>query len=195
MASVMLATYPELFAAGAIIAGIPYGCANWVTDARSCMSGAARVPVTDLASFVLRASAHKGPWPRISVWHGLEDERVVPTNGTDIVRQWLAVHRLRARPHIVETIDGNPHRIWLIGPVSRSSSNMKSSAWGMGRRSGPAADRARRRETRPMCWMRQFPPPNGSRNFSIWWSLPTGESSGRRLPDGQTAAPRLNSAA
>jgi len=113
MASVMLATYPELFAAGAIIAGIPYGCANWVTDARECMSGAARVPATDLAGFVLKASPHAGPWPRISVWHGSKDERVVPTNGTDIVRQWLTVHGLRARPHMVEAINGHPHRVWL----------------------------------------------------------------------------------
>jgi len=113
MASVMLATYPELFAAGAIIAGLPYGCANWVTDAKECMSGAARVPTTDLGGFVLRASTHDGPWPRISVWYGSEDERVVPTNGTDIVRQWLTVHGLRARPHMVESISGNPHRVWL----------------------------------------------------------------------------------
>ena len=28
MASVMLATYPEVFAGGAIIAGLPYGCAS-----------------------------------------------------------------------------------------------------------------------------------------------------------------------
>ena len=30
MASVMLATYPEVFAGGAIIAGLPYGCASTV---------------------------------------------------------------------------------------------------------------------------------------------------------------------
>ena len=33
MASVMLATYPEVFAGGAIIAGLPYGCANNVKQA------------------------------------------------------------------------------------------------------------------------------------------------------------------
>jgi poly(hydroxyalkanoate) depolymerase family esterase len=33
MASVMLATYPEVFAGGAIIAGLPYGCAGNVQQA------------------------------------------------------------------------------------------------------------------------------------------------------------------
>ena len=35
MASVMLATYPEVFAGGAIIAGLPYGCASNVQQARA----------------------------------------------------------------------------------------------------------------------------------------------------------------
>jgi poly(hydroxyalkanoate) depolymerase family esterase len=38
MTSVMLATYPEIFAAGGIVAGLPYGCANDVPQAFQCMS-------------------------------------------------------------------------------------------------------------------------------------------------------------
>src|SRR6516165_7032885 len=37
MASVMLATYPEIFAGGAIIAGLPYGCANNIQQAFEAM--------------------------------------------------------------------------------------------------------------------------------------------------------------
>ena len=33
MAVVMLASYPELFAGGAIVAGVPYGCADTVSKA------------------------------------------------------------------------------------------------------------------------------------------------------------------
>ena len=41
MASVMLATYPEVFAGGAIIAGLPYGCASNVsTSIRGHVRGA-----------------------------------------------------------------------------------------------------------------------------------------------------------
>jgi poly(3-hydroxybutyrate) depolymerase len=37
MASAMLATYPEVFAGGAIIAGLPYGCATNVQQAFETM--------------------------------------------------------------------------------------------------------------------------------------------------------------
>ena len=39
MAAIMLATYPELFAGGAIIAGLPYGCAKTVPNAFDRMKG------------------------------------------------------------------------------------------------------------------------------------------------------------
>ena len=39
MASVMLATYPELFAGGAIIAGLPYGSAATMPEAFDRMRG------------------------------------------------------------------------------------------------------------------------------------------------------------
>ena len=41
MTAVMLATYPELFAGGAIVAGLPYGCATNVQEALgACIKGA-----------------------------------------------------------------------------------------------------------------------------------------------------------
>jgi poly(hydroxyalkanoate) depolymerase family esterase len=112
MTSVMLATYPELFAGGAIIAGISYGCAGSVGEAFECMAGYERTPATTLGDNVRRASGHKGPWPRVSVWHGTADPTVTASNGTDIVRQWLTVHGLRAKPSLIETVDGYPHRVW-----------------------------------------------------------------------------------
>ena len=38
MAAALLAAYPERFAGGAIVAGVPYGCANTVGEALRCMS-------------------------------------------------------------------------------------------------------------------------------------------------------------
>jgi poly(hydroxyalkanoate) depolymerase family esterase len=78
MASVMLATYPETFAGGAIIAGVAYGCASGVAEAFDCMGGRARSDAKELATRVRRASPHKGPWPRIQVWQGSADRTVVP---------------------------------------------------------------------------------------------------------------------
>jgi poly(hydroxyalkanoate) depolymerase family esterase len=38
MAAAMLAAYPERFAGGAIVAGVPYGCADSISKALQCMN-------------------------------------------------------------------------------------------------------------------------------------------------------------
>ncbi len=118
MASVMLATYPDLFSGGAIIAGIPYGCASGVAEAFQCMGGRAQADTAELAGHVRRASPHKGPWPRISVWQGSEDRTVMPSNADAIVRQWTAIHGLPSEPARTETVEGYPRRVWT-GPDGR----------------------------------------------------------------------------
>ena len=115
MASVMLAAYPELFAGGAIIAGLPFGCASGLAEAFGCMGGRGDAEADVLAERVRDASAHKGPWPRVSVWHGSADHVVSPDNGESIVRQWTALHGLAEAPARTETVDGYPRRVWL-GP-------------------------------------------------------------------------------
>ena len=106
MASVMLATYPELFAGGAIIAGVAYGCASGVAQAFDCMGGRASADAAELGARVRRASPHKGPWPRISVWQGSADRTVVPSNADAIVLQWTHLHGLPPRPSRTETVEG-----------------------------------------------------------------------------------------
>ncbi|MDB5697955.1 MAG: LpqC, poly [Alphaproteobacteria bacterium] len=113
MASVMLATYPETFAGGAIIAGLPYGCASDVREAFDCMGGRARMPAEELARTVRRASPHKGPWPRISVWQGSADTTVAPSNADAIVRQWSQLHGVPPEPSRTDQVDGYPHQVWL----------------------------------------------------------------------------------
>lgn len=94
MANVMLATYPEVFAAGAVIAGLPYGGARNVHEAfRAMFSGASR-SAADWGALVRKASNHRGPWPKISIWHGGSDATVVPSNAQEIVKQWTDVHAL-----------------------------------------------------------------------------------------------------
>ena len=112
MTSVMLAAYPEVFAAGAIIAGLPFGCADNLGEALGAMSTPGNASAATLGKFVRRASPHRGPWPRVSVWHGSADRLVVPANGEAIVRQWRDVHGLPAAPARVEEVDGYPRRAW-----------------------------------------------------------------------------------
>jgi poly(hydroxyalkanoate) depolymerase family esterase len=113
MAAVMLATYPELFAGGAIIAGIAYGCASGAAQAFDCMGGRAGSDAEELGRKVRRASPHKGPWPRIQVWQGSADPLVVPSNADAIVLQWTYLHGLDPQPDREDRIAGYPRRTWL----------------------------------------------------------------------------------
>jgi feruloyl esterase len=112
MASVMLATYPEVFAGGAIIAGLPYGCASNVQQAFEAMFADQGYATQALGDRVRAASRHRGPWPRISVWHGTSDPIVKPSNGEAIIRQWTDVHGLSGNPSYQELIGGHTRRIW-----------------------------------------------------------------------------------
>jgi poly(hydroxyalkanoate) depolymerase family esterase len=115
MASAMLATYPEVFAAGAILAGVAYGCAADVGQAFDCMGGRGGGDPGELAGHVRRASAHEGPWPRIQVWQGSADRTVVPSNAESIVLQWRELHGLGAKPDRSDRVKTYPRRTWL-GP-------------------------------------------------------------------------------
>jgi feruloyl esterase len=112
MASVMLATYPEVFAGGAIIAGLPYGCASNVQQAFEAMFSEQGHAARELGDTVRAASRHRGPWPTISVWHGTSDPIVKPSNGQDIIRQWSNVHGLSDTPSYQELIGGHSRRVW-----------------------------------------------------------------------------------
>jgi poly(hydroxyalkanoate) depolymerase family esterase len=112
MASVMLATYPEVFAGGAIIAGLPYGCASNVQQAFETMFTEQGRAARALGDTVRAASRHRGPWPKISVWHGTSDPIVKPSNSEDIIRQWTNVHGLSASPSYQELNGGHTRRIW-----------------------------------------------------------------------------------
>lgn len=112
MTSVMLASYPELFAGGAIIAGLPHGSASNIPQALEAMRGAGAFSAKDLGDRVRRASDHDGPWPRISIWHGSADATVSSTNADAILAQWLSVHGLEPAPDALEQIAGHRRRAW-----------------------------------------------------------------------------------
>ena len=146
MISVMLATYPDVFAGGGVVAGLPYRCAANLSDALQCMgtghpfnlpgfgmpfpvgsdpkltsSGptfnvplppgfcliaplfpACRNQPTDDGTFtpdewgnrVRQASNHTGSFPKVSIWHGTADTTVNSINGSELLEQWMNIHRL-----------------------------------------------------------------------------------------------------
>jgi poly(hydroxyalkanoate) depolymerase family esterase len=117
MTSVMLATAPELFAGGAIIAGLPYGVASNVSEALERMRGRGYNGLA-LGDLVRGASRHRGRWPDVSVWQGTADSTVDKLNAAMIVDQWRDVHGL-GEPDLVESTDGHRHRVWNDGDGRR----------------------------------------------------------------------------
>ncbi|MBL8406466.1 MAG: PHB depolymerase family esterase [Candidatus Accumulibacter sp.] len=112
MTNVMLATYPEVFAGGAVIAGVPYRTAKGLQEGlESIFQGRSRSP-REWGELVRAASPHQGPWPRVSVWHGDADTAVKPVNAEETIKQWADIHGLDLQPTIQMTVDGYPRRVW-----------------------------------------------------------------------------------
>ena len=113
MTAAMLATYPEVFAGGAVVAGLPYGSATSVTQALERMRGQGHSTPEASAALVRRASSHQGRWPTVSVWHGTVDRTVAGINADLVLDQWRSLQGIQATPDRVDVIDGHRHRVWL----------------------------------------------------------------------------------
>lgn len=112
MASIMLASYPEIFGGGAIIAGLPHGAAASVGEALARMRGDGYPSDAQLTAMVRAASHHNGPWPTISVWHGSADKTVAPSNADRIVAQWAGIYGVDVDVPERTMVDGSSHRVW-----------------------------------------------------------------------------------
>jgi poly(hydroxyalkanoate) depolymerase family esterase len=115
MTAALLAAYPDLFAAGASVAGVPVGAARSGIQAVMQMrtGGGARSP-EDWAAQARAAAPEgfEGPWPRLSIWQGQADTTVAPGNGDLLAMQWCALHDLAGPPTIKQVGKGIEHRMW-----------------------------------------------------------------------------------
>jgi poly(hydroxyalkanoate) depolymerase family esterase len=121
MAVAMLAAYPDVFVAGASIAGLPVGAASGAASALARMAQAGpegRSPEA-WADQVRRAApaGYRGPWPRLSIWHGRLDTVVDPANSLLLAQQWRTVHGLPEAPTETTETLLTRHELW--GSVRR----------------------------------------------------------------------------
>lgn len=112
MAMALLATYPEVFAGGAVIAGLPYGTARSVGEALQRMRGSGLPGGTALAERICGAAPAPARWPTLSVWHGSADQTVAPANMDAIVAGWAGVQGLALAEYATEQVDGQERRRW-----------------------------------------------------------------------------------
>ena len=116
MTTVMLATYPEMFAGGAIIGGLPYGGAPGVSAALGRMAGREDRGTAALIESVARVSGtNAGRIPTVSIWHGGADPTVAVANADHLAAQWRGVHGAGAAPATVEHGAGWEHSSWSHG--------------------------------------------------------------------------------
>ena len=87
MTSALLAAYPEAFAGGAVIAGLPYGAASSMHEAIEAMFQVRSHSAAEWGDMVRAAAPHRGPRPPVQIWHGDADHTV---RGT-LSASWLPV--------------------------------------------------------------------------------------------------------
>jgi poly(hydroxyalkanoate) depolymerase family esterase len=112
MANVMLASYPELFAGGAIIAGLPFGTAHSIPEAFDRMRGHRLPDEGELQASLRSASPHQGPWPRVSIWHGTNDTTVHEANSRASLAQWRGVLGASEQPDRLERHGAHERHVW-----------------------------------------------------------------------------------
>jgi len=114
MACALLASFPHIFEAGAIIAGLPYGAANGSFDAFRAMSYVDSRTSREWGDLVRKLQPQTPPrkWPKVSIWHGDRDATVVPENAAALVRQWTDLHQVRIEDHYFDRVDGQSRHTW-----------------------------------------------------------------------------------
>jgi poly(hydroxyalkanoate) depolymerase family esterase len=120
LTNVMLAAWPDIFKAGATMAGIAYGCANSVDSAygcmgitssfqprtgtgcesgEACMDPARKKTPLQWGDLVRNAFPnYTGTYPRVMIWQGDKDQYVDDDNQNEILEQWTNVHGISQTP-------------------------------------------------------------------------------------------------
>ncbi|KAK3355410.1 Alpha/Beta hydrolase protein [Neurospora tetraspora] len=122
MTNVMAATYPEMFAAASVYAGVPAGCfyTGTVNGWNSTCSGGKSIHTQqEWANTVFNMyPGYAGKRPRILIHHGSADTTLYPQNFNETLKQWAGVFGYTyGQPR--QTISNQPASGWtkyVYGP-------------------------------------------------------------------------------
>ena len=112
MTSNMLALYPDIFKAGAIMAGIPYRCATDLISSFTCMFQGKTQSAQQWGSLARSAFEWKGKYPKLSIWHGTSDFTVTPKNADELVKQFGNLLNVTGDATSIDLEDGNEHTVY-----------------------------------------------------------------------------------
>jgi len=100
MASSLLVNYPELFTAGAVIAGIPFPCADGLITGISCMKNGPSQTADEFVTLIQKINPKQTVWPKLSVWTGVNDSIVNPLNSSMLAQQWAKLSGVDIKPRV-----------------------------------------------------------------------------------------------
>lgn len=113
MTEVMMATYPDVFAGGAVMSGAPYACAASLTDANTCQMGNVSHTPQQWGDLVRNAfPGYSGPYPRLVAFHGSMDTTVAPADLQQSVDQWSNVLGIDETADVSETFRTATHKVF-----------------------------------------------------------------------------------
>ncbi|MFF5105786.1 PHB depolymerase family esterase [Streptomyces sp. NPDC000134] len=102
MTNVLLGVYPDVFAAGAAFAGVPFGCfattdgSEWNS---ACANGTVIRTPQQWGDLVRNAyPGYTGPRPRMQLWHGTQDDTLRYPNFGEEIKQWTNVQGVSQTP-------------------------------------------------------------------------------------------------
>ncbi|WP_189712320.1 extracellular catalytic domain type 1 short-chain-length polyhydroxyalkanoate depolymerase [Streptomyces phaeofaciens] len=102
MTNVLLGDYPDVFAAGAAFAGVPFACfattdgSEWNS---ACSGGTVIRTAKEWGDLVRGAHpGYTGPRPRMQLWHGTEDDVLRYPDFGEEIKQWTDVRGLNQTP-------------------------------------------------------------------------------------------------
>lgn len=105
--NLLLATWPDLFAGGGSIAGIPYNCTTTFTQVATCLSPGINRSAMEWGDRARAGhSGFSGPYPKLTIWHGNNDTTVATMNLTEQLEQWTNVHGIDMIADATNTVDG-----------------------------------------------------------------------------------------
>jgi poly(hydroxyalkanoate) depolymerase family esterase len=111
MTNVLLGVYPEVFKAGSVYAGVPYTCFA-TTDGsmwnNTCSTGMIDRTPQEWGDAVRNANpGYDGPWPRMQIFHGTEDQALYYPNFGEQIEQWTNVNGTDLTPEFTDHPEPN----------------------------------------------------------------------------------------
>lgn len=97
--NVLSATYPDIFVAAVVYAGVPAGCFASASGAvaawnSSCAEGKVISSPQSWAGIVRNMyPGYNGPRPKMQIYHGGNDKTLFPQNYNETIKQWSGVFR------------------------------------------------------------------------------------------------------